>query len=104
VSDDVGVEFRFTDRPTPFLEAWDTDPEAAVVDVLVSASGGDVRPFGAATEASYFAQDAPTVVFGPGVLADEVGAVAHAPREYVRVGAVRKAALALEETLATLVE
>ncbi|WP_339104641.1 M20 family metallopeptidase [Haloterrigena salinisoli] len=103
VPEDIGVEFRFTDRPTPFLEAWDTDPDAAVVDVLADASGGAVRPFTAATEASYFAADAPTVVFGPGVLADDEGAVAHAPREYVRVDAVRDAARALEETLRTLV-
>ncbi|ELY59056.1 M20 family metallopeptidase [Natronolimnohabitans innermongolicus] len=104
VPDDVGVDFRFTDRPTPFLEAWDTDPDAEIVEILSSASGGAVRPFTAATEASYFAADAPTVVFGPGVLADETGAVAHAPREYVRVEQVRKAASALEETLRTLVE
>ncbi|WP_222919954.1 M20 family metallopeptidase [Natrinema sp. SYSU A 869] len=103
VPDDVGLEFRFTDRPTPFLEAWDTDPNAPVVDVLADASGGKVRPFTAATEASYFAADAPTVVFGPGVLADDEGAVAHAPREYVRVDAVREAARALEATLAELV-
>ncbi|SEH12595.1 acetylornithine deacetylase [Natronorubrum sediminis] len=100
----VGVEFHFTDRPTPFLEAWDTDPDARIVDVLADAAGGNVRPFSAATEASYFAQDAPTVVFGPGVLADENGAVAHAPREYVRVEAVREAARALEETLQTVLE
>ncbi|MFA9425378.1 M20 family metallopeptidase [Natronorubrum sp. A-ect3] len=104
VPDDIGVEFRFTDRPTPFLEAWDTDPDARVVDLLADAAGGDVRPFTAATEASYFATDAPTVVFGPGVLADEGGAVAHAPREYVRVEAVREAATALEATLAALLE
>ncbi|WP_126662836.1 M20 family metallopeptidase [Haloterrigena salifodinae] len=103
VPDDVGVEFRFTDRPTPFLEAWDTDPDAEIVDVLADASGGEVRPFTAATEASYFAADAPTVVFGPGVLADDEGAVAHAPQEYVRVDAVRTASRALEETLRTLV-
>jgi len=71
VPDDIGLEFRFTDRPTPFLEAWDTAPDATIVEALASASGGEVRPFTAATEASYFAADAPTVVFGPGVLADE---------------------------------
>ncbi|MFD1563664.1 M20 family metallopeptidase [Haloarchaeobius amylolyticus] len=102
IPDDVGLEFHFTDRPTPFLEAWDTDPDAAVVRTLANAAGGDVRPFTAATEASYFAADAPTVVFGPGVLADDEGAVAHAPREYVQVAAIREAAGALEETLAAL--
>ncbi|MHC3438031.1 M20 family metallopeptidase [Natrialbaceae archaeon A-gly3] len=102
VSDDVGVDFSFTDRPTPFLEAWDTDPDAEVAHVLAEASGGECRPFTAATEASYFAAHAPTVVFGPGVLADEDGGVAHAPREYVPVSQVREAASALEETLSRL--
>ncbi|WP_137289546.1 M20 family metallopeptidase [Natronorubrum halophilum] len=104
VPDGIGLEFRFTDRETPFLEAWDTDPDAEIVGVLASASGGAVRPFAAATEASYFAPDAPTVVFGPGVLADSEGAVAHAPREYVTVSAVREAAAALEETVRSVVE
>ncbi|MFA9503756.1 M20 family metallopeptidase [Natrinema sp. H-ect1] len=104
VPDDVGLDFRFTDRPTPFLEAWDTDPDAPVARTLADAAGGEIRPFTAATEASYFAADAPTVVFGPGVLADDEGAVAHAPREYVRLEAVRKAARALEATLSELVE
>ncbi len=102
VPDAVDVDFSFTERPTPFLEAWETDPEAAVARTLADASGGDVRPFTAATEASYFAAHAPTVVFGPGVLADDEGAVAHAPREYVRVDDVRAAADALEETLSRL--
>ncbi len=101
---DVDVEFRFTDRPTPFLEAWDTDPDAPVVQALANASGGEVRPFTAATEASYFAQNAPTVVFGPGVLTDDEGAVAHSPQEYVRIEEVRTAARVLEETLERLLE
>ncbi|TMT85564.1 M20/M25/M40 family metallo-hydrolase [Haloterrigena sp. H1] len=102
IPDDVDLEFRFTDRPTPFLEAWDTGPDADVAETLADAAGGEIRPFTAATEASYFAADAPTVVFGPGVLADGEGAVAHAPREYVRVAAVREAARALEEALTAL--
>ena len=101
VPDAVGVDFSLTDRESPFLEAFATDPDAAVVRALQSASGGDVRPFGAATEASYFAP-APTVVFGPGALADEEGAVAHAEREYVRVSEVRRAAEAVAAALATL--
>jgi acetylornithine deacetylase/succinyl-diaminopimelate desuccinylase-like protein len=83
----TGMDLRvaLADRETPFLEAFATDRDERVVEALLSACDGDagVRPFGAATEASYFAADAPTVVFGPGVLADEYGAVAHAPREYV---------------------
>jgi acetylornithine deacetylase len=101
VPDEVAVDFALTDRPSPFLEAFATDPDAAVVRALQSASGGAVRPFGAATEASYFAP-APTVVFGPGVLADDEGAVAHAEREYVRVSEVRRAAEAVESALSTL--
>jgi acetylornithine deacetylase len=107
VPDGVGVEFALTDRPTPFLEAFATDPDHELVRTLSAASraaggAGTVRPFTAATEASYFAP-APTVVFGPGVLADDEGAVAHAEREYVRVREVERAAEALTETLSTLV-
>ncbi|MDL5361863.1 M20 family metallopeptidase [Halalkalicoccus sp. NIPERK01] len=95
----VDVDFRFTERETPFLEAFETPPDAAVVDALRAAGAGEIRPFGAATEASYFAREAPTVVFGPGVLADDAGAVAHGPREYVRIEAVRRAARILTGAL-----
>ena len=103
----VGVAFALTDRPTPFLEASATDPDHELVRTLSAAAKGaggrgDVRPFTAATEASYFAP-APTVVFGPGVLADDEGAVAHAEREYVSLGDVRRAAEALREALLALV-
>ncbi|SDZ80602.1 acetylornithine deacetylase [Haloplanus vescus] len=105
---DVGVDFELTDRPTPFLEAFATDADAPVVRHLAAAAtgvtdgdAGDVRPFTAATEASYFSP-APTVVFGPGVLADETGPVAHADREYVRVADVERAATALTDALAAL--
>lgn len=103
VADDVGVDVALTDRPTPFLEPWATDADEPLVETLAAAAGGDIRPFTAATEASYFAAHAPTVVFGPGVLADDEGAVAHAPREYVRLADVRAAADALESTLERLV-
>ncbi|MFC7136707.1 M20/M25/M40 family metallo-hydrolase [Halobaculum litoreum] len=108
VADEVGVAFALTERPTPFLEAFDTDPDhelvAAVADAARSVGGaadGEVRPFGAATEASYFAP-APTVVFGPGHLADDAGAVAHSEREYVRVDRVRDAADTVRRAVATL--
>lgn len=100
----IDVEFAFTDRPTPFLEAWETDRDRSVVRTLESATDGNVRPFTAATEASYFAALAPTVVFGPGVLADQEGAVAHSPREYVRVSQVTAAAETLETALADMLE
>ena len=92
------------DRDTPFPDPFVTDSDAAVVDALQAASGGDVRAFGAATEASYFAPTAPTVVFGPGVLADEEGGVAHASREYVRISDIQAAADAVATSLKTLYE
>jgi len=107
VPDDVGVDFALTDRPTPFLEAFATDAEGELVGTLAAAAeraggSGRVRPFAAATEASYFAP-APVVVFGPGVLADDEGAVAHADREYVAVAEVRRAAAALTDAARRLV-
>ncbi|MGB9954036.1 M20 family metallopeptidase [Haloarcula marismortui] len=91
-------------RPdTPFPEAFATDTDAELVRTLQDASGGAVRQFGAATEASYFAEHGPTVVFGPGDLGDELGAVAHSKREYVRLSDVRTAARAVRETVERLV-
>ena len=107
VPDDVGVDVALTDRPTPFLEAFATDVDHELVRTLAAAAdraggSGAVRPFAAATEASYFAP-APVVVFGPGELADDEGAVAHADREYVRVAAVRRAAAAVTDAARRLV-
>jgi len=112
--DDIGVEVALTDRESPFFEAFSTDPDHELVNAVASAvraadesiglptdRGGAVRPFGAATEASYFAP-APTVVFGPGDLADDAGAVAHAEREYVRTREVEAAAEAVERAVSTL--
>lgn len=98
----VELTVALADRETPFLEAWATDADATVVRALERAGGGDRRPFGAATEASYFASRAPTAVFGPGVLADEEGAVAHAAREYVDRREVERAASVLRATVADL--
>jgi acetylornithine deacetylase len=97
----TGMDLRveLTDRETPFLEAFATDRDARIVEALQAASGGEARPFGAATEASYFASEAPTVVFGPGVLVDEYGAVAHAEREYVDRRDVERAATALRNAI-----
>ncbi|MFC6753079.1 M20/M25/M40 family metallo-hydrolase [Halorubrum tibetense] len=106
---DVEVAFELTERASPFLEAFSTEPTHPFVETVAGAArsacrngglpaerGGDIRPFGAATEASYFAP-APTVVFGPGDLADDHGAVAHAEREYVRVREVAVAAAAVAD-------
>ncbi|MFC7186083.1 M20/M25/M40 family metallo-hydrolase [Halorubrum yunnanense] len=114
VPDDVDVDVALTDRESPFFEAFSTDPDHELVEAVAGAAraaadstglptdrGGAVRPFGAATEASYFAP-APTVVFGPGDLADDAGAVAHAEREYVRVREVAAAAEAVERSIAAL--
>jgi acetylornithine deacetylase/succinyl-diaminopimelate desuccinylase len=102
--DSMSLEVALIRPDTPFPEAFSTAPDAELVRALQSASGGAVRPFEAATEASYFADNGPTVVFGPGVLSDDVGAVAHSKREYVRLSEVRTAARAVRETLARLVE
>lgn len=92
-------------RPeTPFPDPFVTDADAPLVRALQNASGGEIRAFDAATEASYFADDAPTVVFGPGVLADDEGGVAHAAREYVAVSDLHAAAAAVETALESLFE
>ncbi|MFC6960802.1 M20 family metallopeptidase [Halocatena marina] len=100
---DTACEFSLTDRETPFLEAFATDDDSDLVQEMCAAGGGDVRPFTAATEASYFAP-APTVVFGPGVLADETGAVAHADREYVRRSEIERASEIVHTTLCALLD
>jgi acetylornithine deacetylase len=83
----------------PAPEAFATDAGDPLVEARADASGGECRPFGAATEASYFADGAPVVVFGPGVLADEEGPVAHADREYVRRSDLEAAARAVREAV-----
>lgn len=103
VPDEVGVSFALTERETPFLEAFATPASDPLVRRLTAAAGGDVRPFTAATEASYFACDAPTVIFGPGHLADEDGPVAHSDREYIERPDVEHAATALREALTAYV-
>ncbi|MFB6109036.1 MAG: M20 family metallopeptidase [Haloplanus sp.] len=108
---DAGVDVSASlVRPdTPFPDAFATDTDATLVRTLADAAtratdgaGGTIRPFGAATEASYFAPT-PTVVFGPGVLADDEGAVAHADREYVRADDLHRAAETLTGALSELV-
>jgi acetylornithine deacetylase len=101
VADGVDVAFALTDRASPFLEAFHTPADAGIVAALRGAGADGPRPFGAATEASYFAAVAPTVVFGPGDLTDEEGAVAHSDREYVRQSEIERAAEILTEALET---
>ncbi|MFU8869856.1 M20/M25/M40 family metallo-hydrolase, partial [Natronococcus sp.] len=102
VPDDLSVSVELIRPDTPFPDPFVTDEDEPLVGALEAASGGEIRPFGAATEASFFATDAPTVVFGPGALADAEGPVAHAEREYVRLPAVEAAADAVTEALESL--
>lgn len=104
VADAVDITVEPAERPTPFLEAFVTDADEPVVDALRDAGAGAVRPFGAATEASYFADVAPTVVFGPGVLTDDVGPVAHSEREYVAADDVREAGQILRAAIGTILD
>lgn len=94
---DFEVTSAYPDSPDP--EAFATDPDTELVLTLAEESGGDIRAFEAATESSYFAASAPTVIFGPGVLADSEGPVAHAKREYVSRTAVTDAAEILRKTI-----
>lgn len=94
---DCSVSLARPDLPSP--PAFETVLDSAVVQTLRQAGGGEVRPFGAAAEASYFARHAPTAVFGPGVLVDDEGPVAHADREYVERSAVEDAADILTEAV-----
>jgi acetylornithine deacetylase len=101
VPDAMGIRVDI-ESDEPYLEAFATDPGEPLVRALAGAGGGEVRPFGAATEASLFAANTPTVVFGPGVLADEEGAVAHSDREYVRRADIERAAAVVREAVAVL--
>ena len=98
---EAAVEFALTDRETPFLDAFATPTDHPLVGAFEDAGAGAPRPFTAATEASYFAP-APVVVFGPGVLVDDVGPVAHARREYVRRSDVERASAVLRSALESL--
>jgi acetylornithine deacetylase/succinyl-diaminopimelate desuccinylase-like protein len=90
----------YPDSPDP--DAFTTDPDDELVQTLADASGGTIRAFEAATEASYFANNGPTVVFGPGVLADREGPVAHADREYISRDEIASAAKAVQLTVETI--
>lgn len=101
--DAFGLDVAVDEQTAHCLEAFETPTEEPVVAALAEASDGAIRPFGAATEASQFAEVAPTVVFGPGVLADDAGAVAHSEREYVRRSEIETAADAVRRAVESLV-
>jgi acetylornithine deacetylase/succinyl-diaminopimelate desuccinylase len=100
--DGMAVDVSLLNPDTPSPEAFSTDTDTELVRTLSDESGGAVRPFGAATEASYFARQGPTVVFGPGEITDDTGAVAHSKREYVRLSEIRSAARAVQTTIERL--
>jgi len=102
IPDALSVTVDLIRPDTPFPQAFVTDRNDRLVGTLREI-GGKVRPFRAATEAGFFASDAPTVVFGPGYLADDEGAVAHSEREYVSIEEVERAADAVTRTLDALV-
>ncbi|MFB6121372.1 MAG: M20 family metallopeptidase [Halobacteriaceae archaeon] len=88
--DDVDLNVSLTGDPEQFDDPFVTDSDEPLVQALADASGGEVRAFGAATEASHFAPHAPTVVFGPGDLS-----VAHSADERVELPDVERAAAAV---------
>jgi acetylornithine deacetylase/succinyl-diaminopimelate desuccinylase-like protein len=102
IPESMSLSFEYADRETPFFEAFETPADADRERALRAAGGGEVRPFGAVAESSYFAADAPTVIFGPGVLADEEGAVAHSDREYVRLPEIERASEIVTGAVETL--
>tara|TARA_B110000116_G_C16762199_1_gene549004 strand:- start:145 stop:1218 length:1074 start_codon:yes stop_codon:yes gene_type:complete len=84
------ISVTMSPRETPFLEPFFTPPNTKLIESFKKISKTRIRPFTAASEASYFAKLAPTVIFGPGDLTDSTGAVAHSDREYVRISDVVK--------------
>jgi len=91
------------DSPSPESAAFRTDEDDGNVQRLrecveEAAGSTELRPFGAACEASHISAHAPVVVFGPGAI-DDGEPVAHSEREYVRVDEVRAAADALTRFL-----
>lgn len=102
LSSDYGLDVRPAFPDSAYPDAFSTGVDSALVRTLATMSGGEIRPFEAATEASYFAANAPTVVFGPGVLSDEEGPVAHAAREYINQESIEDAATAVRATIEEL--
>ncbi len=83
------------------LGSFRTDREERIVtdlaDCVTDVTGETpaLEPFPAATEAAFFAPYAATVVFGPGLIADDDEAIAHSEREFVPVREVEAAAASL---------
>ena len=100
---DCDYDIVLPDTPSPESAAFRTDENDEDVQRLrrcveKTVGSTELRPFGAACEASYIAPHTPVVVFGPGAI-DDGEPVAHSEREYVRVDEVRAAAEALTRFL-----
>jgi len=98
----AAVSISLSERETPFLGPFFTPENTKLVECFQQVSGKPIRPFAAASEASYFSLIAPTVIFGPGVLGDSIGAVAHSSREYVTISDVKKAAHILTDVISKM--
>jgi acetylornithine deacetylase len=87
------------------LDSFATDSSEDIVSDLenhvfsVTGERPAIRPFDAATEAAFFASDIPTVVFGPGLIADDETPIAHSEREFVRLSEVEAATAVLTQLL-----
>ncbi|MFB6161954.1 MAG: M20/M25/M40 family metallo-hydrolase, partial [Halococcoides sp.] len=101
---EASVAVALAEREAPHLGAFRTAEDAPVVEALQAAGAGPPRAFGAATEASLFADRVPTAIVGPGVLADAEGPVAHADREYVERDALDRAADIYEAAVERLLD
>lgn len=91
------IEIRRGANNSPLLGAFRTPRDEKLVESLRQ-KAGDIRPFDAVCEASYFSPK-PTVIFGPGKLSDEEGGVAHSEREYVKKEKVKKASETVKQAV-----
>jgi acetylornithine deacetylase len=86
---DCAVDVRYPYRPNRFLEAYRLDEDEPVVRAVadsveaVTGRAPEIRPFSVAAESSFLQRYMPVAVFGPGLIADEDGPIAHSDREYL---------------------
>jgi len=97
IQTEADIEVKLPNKTEP-LSAFEKKPKTDIVQIIKEESGSEPRIFDAATEASRF-KDSAVVVFGPGVLADEEGGVAHSKREYVNKIEVKGAGKILVSTV-----
>lgn len=99
---DFNIEIELNEPESGFFQPFLTEPNTELVRSLLRFAQSDIRPFAAATEASFFAEKGPTVIFGPGDLSDEDGPVAHSDREHVDIKSVNKAVEILKKAINSL--